>query len=144
MFMKEQFEKMKKTLGETLELLKTQKGEEALAKLSETIDAVELAEKEFEKTSESMKKTSEENASLGDKMEKIETEMRKWADLYVSWKTLTEVLEDLKAWITESMKKMQEDMQKTILELPQWSKQVTKTTWVEPERGLWDSVVPGK
>jgi len=36
--MKEKFEKMKKSLSEALELLKTQKGDEALEKLSEAID----------------------------------------------------------------------------------------------------------
>jgi len=61
-------------------------------------------------------------------MKKIEEKMEKWADLYVTASSLKELMDDMKDAMTGAMNKMQEEMTKTIEDLPKGSKQVTKTT----------------
>lgn len=131
---------MKEQVSEALELFKTDKSSEAFEKLEEAVSTLEEAEVEVAK-GEEMEKKKEEDGK--DEMAKMKEEMKKWADMYISAENVQKLLEDLKNWFKTDMVKLQEDLEKTINELPQPSKQFVKTTWDDEKEGTWDSMFPG-
>jgi Zn-dependent peptidase ImmA (M78 family) len=129
--MKEKLQKMKENFNEALELLKKQNvSEEALAKFSSGIDALDEAEASLVSQEEEMTKTKQENESVKETMEKMQAsmaeEMKKWADMYISAESVGKLIEDLKTAFKSDMAKMQEEIEK-ISNSPVPSKQMTKT-----------------
>lgn len=147
--MKEKFVKVKESLNEALELLKTEKHDEAIESFSKAFQELEALETEAVTTSEELAKTK--TVSEGEKTElaKIKEEMKKRADMYISAENVTKLLEDLRIWITESIKqdmtKMEDTFSSTIEELKKTSlgsKQMTKSVWEDKKWWLFDSLMP--
>ena len=131
--MKELLKKIKTQLSESLELFKTQKPEDALAKIEEVAETLKEAEAEVERTETPEEMEKIQKAHMEKTIDALlwSEKMKKWAELYASNETVAKLLEDLKQSFTSQMVKVKEELEKTISELPKWSKQVTKIAWGE-------------
>lgn len=139
--MKEHFAKIKESLNETMELLKTKKFDEAIENFSKTIDELETAESEALAKSEELEKVKKEWEDEKVELVKIKEDMKKWADMYISADNVAKLLEDLKAWFKQDMTKITEEFEefkKTSL----GSKQMVKTVWEDEKWGLFDNLMP--
>jgi CHASE3 domain sensor protein len=95
--MKEYFAKIKESLNETMDLLKTKKFDEAIESFSKTIDNVETAENEAITKSEELEKVTKEDEEEKVELVKMKEDMKKWADMYISAENVKALLEDVKS-----------------------------------------------
>ena len=113
--MSEKFAKIKDSLNETLELLKSKKFDEAIESFTKTIDEVEATEKEVSTQAEELEKTKkvndEEKESFSKIKDDLKEEMKKWADMYISAESVSQLLEDLKSAVKVDMAKMTEEIE---------------------------------
>lgn len=124
--MNEAFKKVKASLSDALELLKTEKvSDEALAKFESLATTLDEAEAELQKTSEDMQKTVKDEAETA-LAKTLEETMKKWADIYVTGESLAAALKDIKEAMSSEMQKHAESIEalKKEMNTPVPSKQV--------------------
>lgn len=134
--MKDKIASIKKTFNEALELLKSQKTEEAIAKMAEIPDEIEALDTASDEAVQKIQKTEEEGEqkesllkTAQETITKQEEQLKKWADMFVSAENLQTLLADIKSGqeMLKTIETKVEALEKTATSRQVSGENITKT-----------------